>query len=59
MKILILLLFVSTDVLGIVISSDDVTQITTKTTNRQVCDFGGIFLMMSKISSPALVFFPY
>ena len=49
MKILILLLFVSTDVLGIVISSDDVTQITTKTTNRQVCDFGG----------PALVFFPY
>lgn len=44
-----LLIFFSTDVLGIVISCDDVTQITTRTTNRQVCDFHGTFLMMSKI----------
>ena len=34
-----LLIFISTDVLGIVISCDDVTQITTRTTNRQVCDW--------------------
>lgn len=31
-----ILIFLSTDILGIVISCDDVTQITTKTTNRQV-----------------------
>jgi len=41
MILLNFLIFVSTDVLGIVISCDDVTQITTRTTNRQVCDFHG------------------
>ena len=45
-----ILIFISTDILGIVISCDDVTQITTKTTNRQVCDFHASSLALGDCS---------